>query len=220
METVRSILLVLLGGVSTFSFGLLNNWWQTKQPELKYQAIEAFPFQGDREQTGIYHVYVTNTGTKEAEQVVCAIRVPGAKIDQKRALVPDTIKPTEEVTGDSARFLIDSLNPKERLQLSVVAKATSRLPELPLVSLRGKGITGAKQESESKEKEMEPSQIRTIVFVGFIVLVLIGIASVNTKAITAQVEKKKQEAMTKQTETKPTESKADDIEPLGELKLD
>jgi uncharacterized membrane protein YeaQ/YmgE (transglycosylase-associated protein family) len=148
----------LLGIVGTVVATLIVTKLQSREPELTYNAVSGVPFSGANGALSIYQVRISNTGKVEVESVVIIVRVPYAQLEQVKASVPPGLNYSENRQSDTVTITVPNLNPTESVQVSVVASATSALPDHPDVSVRAKGVVG----KPMSEAEPVPTELRLI----------------------------------------------------------
>jgi len=138
-------------GVVTIGTGMLLFLWQNKEPELTYNYVKSIPFDDSGNQVFIQQFEVLNSGDETAEDISLIIKFPVAKIEKSNIRIDNAIKHTKNIKDDSITLLIESLNPSEGLNLSVLLKGQSKSISEPDVSLRAKGVVGVKVGSSKSE---------------------------------------------------------------------
>lgn len=107
------------------------------------------------------------------EEVVCNIRIPGASIKEKRIQSNPSLSIVESATNDSVRVQLASLNPEEKVQISILASAPKNLPLNPEVSIRAKGVSGLLKDEKAPRNNSTVSVLSALLGVatGFLFLV-------------------------------------------------
>ena len=132
-------------GVVTVGTGMLLFNLQDRAPRLTYATTDTVPFSGGTAFVGIYNIAIANDGTKEVEDVVFVIQIPGATIKQYRLLGSAAVSKEEVVTADTYTAKLSGLNPSEEASISILAESKSEMVKRPDVTLRAKGVTGAEK---------------------------------------------------------------------------
>src|ERR1043165_8027254 len=65
--------------------------WLTEKPHVVYTVAEPFKFTGDNEKFGMVGCWISNFGSKTAENVVCVYDLPESKV-KDLVIVPDTFQ--------------------------------------------------------------------------------------------------------------------------------
>ena len=149
------LLSALLGVAVTVVAALIVQKLQSREPHLVYSSAETVPFNGQSGVVGIYQIVLRNDGKREVEEIICYVRIPGAKIEQYRTVVAPSLNSISTVTNDAVRATIPGLNPGESAQISILASSSTSLPGRPEVSLRGKGVNGVEQTSSETPSTLE-----------------------------------------------------------------
>jgi hypothetical protein len=156
-DVLMLVIGTLLGVAGTTAASLLTGWLQAREAVLVYEAKETLPLQDKERSTAIYEVLLDNHGNKEAEDVVCVVQIPEAKIERHGVSHQASMKKTEEVGTDTLTERFDAINPNDPVRISVLATSAKPLPTLPTVSVRGKGVLGiAKNSAEEKAQTASP----------------------------------------------------------------
>jgi hypothetical protein len=126
--------------------------WQTREPWLVYSRAETLPFHGEGEWLGIYHARVRNGGRAEAEDLRCALWVPGASIEGARVSAPLAMVVSRWVEDDTLWIEAPVLNPGEWLDVGVLVTAPEAgssdvdpLAARAVVTVRAKGTGGVEE---------------------------------------------------------------------------
>src|SRR5690348_10558547 len=140
-----------LGIVVTVVGALILARIQTREPHLVYSTTESLPFSSSSGEVSIYQASISNDGAREVYDVASSIRIPGAKIDQYKVMADPILNVKASLSGDTIDVQIPNLNPSESIQVSLLATSSNGFPTHPLVTLRGRGITGTgKAQTTSK----------------------------------------------------------------------
>jgi hypothetical protein len=142
------------------------------EPRLVYIAPESLPFNGAGKNVGIYEIEIANEGDSAAEEITGTIRIPGAAIDNQRASGPDALFVDTKTAGDTVRVSASSLNPGEKIGLSVLSSSPTPLPTIPEVSVRAKGLSALRKD-RSTPISAPRSIPSTIVIASISVLVML-----------------------------------------------
>lgn len=132
-------------GLVTVGTGMLLFNLQARAPRLTYSTTDTVPFSGGTAFVGIYNIAIANEGTKEIEDVVCVVKVPGATIKQHRLLASAAVSKDEVVTGEEYTARLSGLNPAEGASISILAESSTEMAKQPEVTLRAKGVTGSEK---------------------------------------------------------------------------
>lgn len=136
-----------------------------------------------------------NTGNREAKGVVCAVTVPGARIEKHKVKHPASMRNTEELRGDTLVERFDGINPSDPIQISIQAVGSSPLPPRPLIDCRAEGVVGTERGAGSSQS---PSGVGfgwfsgiisiIVVSLGFSIMSLYGFVEKSIKNYTSLVE--------------------------------
>jgi hypothetical protein len=151
----------LITGVVTITTGMLLFWWQTEKPELTYNSIQSIPFDDVSNKLFIQQIEIKNTGSKPAEDVVLIASFADEVIQKSKIAIDNAISHKKESNDKSIQLKIDSLNPGEGANISVLYQSTKSQSAGAAISLRAKGITG-KLIGSQKENRREPILIALI----------------------------------------------------------
>ena len=132
------VIVALVTGLITLVVG----WMQAREPVLVFDAGGSQQLQEKDATRAIYWARVDNIGNKEADEVVCTVRIADAHLDKPKFDKPLSMESTDEIRDDTLMVRIKTLNPGDSIQLSFLASGKGELPEQPGVSLRGRGVTG------------------------------------------------------------------------------
>lgn len=148
----------------TIGSGLVLSYVQTSKPRLVYTTTETIPFSGQEQVMGIYHVSISNEGRKATKDVICFVSARPAIIDQWDISADPALQYIESSTNNSLTLTLPILNPKELLQISILAMHPNSIPMVPEISLRAEGIMGI-------EKTQDRTQILGLYFPYIIALI-------------------------------------------------
>ncbi|SRR6266568_989112 len=151
-EWPNRIISALLGIVVSVLGAVILGRLQAREPHLVYWSTEALPFSGQNGNVSIYQISVSNDGKQEISDVACAIRVPGAKLDQYKVTASPLLNTSSSVVDDSVNIQIPTLNPSESVQIALLATSSQTLPSHPEIAARGKGITGTEKSLTKDER--------------------------------------------------------------------
>lgn len=146
---------LLFGGIISIVVGIASgygvNWLSEKKAELTYDvtSIQAFPGQ---ERIGIVAVRISNTGSRELENIDATVRFSDAEVKEIlfQGLTPQT---TNKEKG-GVRFQIPFLNPAENFSVQILVSPTAQALQQPSVDLRAKGAVGIPINRDVSEKEL------------------------------------------------------------------
>ena len=151
-EWPNRIISALLGIVVSVLGALLLARLQAREPHLVYWSTEALPFSGQNGNVSIYQISVSNDGKQEISDVACAIRVPGAKVEQYKVTASPLLNASTSALSDSVNIKIPNLNPSESVQIALLVTGPQTLPSRPEILARGKGITGTEKSLTKDER--------------------------------------------------------------------
>ena len=134
-------------GLVTIITGMALFYWQLREPELIYSVVGSAPFPGEDENFAIQHVEIRNDGKKEVTNVSVAIEIPGSDIRDYKVISAAGLKITEEPEKHSLVLRFPSLNPGERLTVSLLVTGPLQSLVAPDVSARGNGVLGTQAET-------------------------------------------------------------------------
>lgn len=151
---------LIFGGIISIVVGIASgygvNWLSEKKAELTYDitSIQAFPGQ---ERVGIVAVRISNSGSKELENIDAAVRFSDAEV--KEILFQGLTPQMTSKDKNGIRFQIPFLNANENFSVQVLVSPTSQILQTPAVDLRAKGAVGipldrTTSEAGGKEKEL------------------------------------------------------------------
>lgn len=148
-------------GVVTIATGMLLFWWQTEKPELTYNSIQSIPFDDVSNKLFIQQIEIKNSGSKPAEDVVLIASFTDEVIQKSKITIDNAISHKKESNDKSIQLKIDSLNPGEGANISVLYQSAESQSAGAAISLRAKGIAG-KLIGSQKENSKEPILIALI----------------------------------------------------------
>ena len=144
----------LVTGLVAIVTGMGLFYWQLREPELAFSVVESAPFPGEEENFAIQHVEIRNDGKKEVTNVSVAIEIPGSDIRDYKVISAAGLEITEESEEHALVLRFPSLNPSERLTVSLLVTGPLQSLVAPVVSARGDGVLGvqarAGQETDFK----------------------------------------------------------------------
>lgn len=132
----------LITGIVTIATGMALFWWQTEKAELTYNSIQSIPFDDSSNTVFIQQVEIKNSGNKPVEDVVLLVGFTDEVIQKSKITIDKAISHKKESDEKSIQLRIDSLNPGEGANVSVLYQSTNSRSAGAAISLRGKGITG------------------------------------------------------------------------------
>jgi hypothetical protein len=143
---------LIFGGVISIVVGIASgygvNWLSEKKAELTYDvtSIQAFPGQ---ERVGIVAVKISNSGSKELENIDATVRFSDAEV--KEILFQGLTPQMTSKDKNNIRFQIPFLNAAENFSVQVLVSPTSQVLQTPHVDLRAKGAVGTPLDRKSEE---------------------------------------------------------------------
>jgi hypothetical protein len=132
---------VITGVVAVFT-GMLLFWWQAERPDLTYNSIRSIPFDNASNKLFIQQIEIQNSGNKSVDDVVLLIEFSDEVIEKSRISIDKTISHKIDSNEKSIQLKIDSLNPGEIANLSVLYQSANSMSAGAKISLRGRGIVG------------------------------------------------------------------------------
>lgn len=139
----RSILATaIITGIVTVLSGAFMYWYQNKEADLVYTTIQSIPFNGKDKKVSIYQVDIENKGKKEADNVTFIIKLKNGRIEQSIIDIDSAISYSKTEESNLLSLSIDTLNPSEKIKISMLLDETNNLVIEPIISLRAKGIIG------------------------------------------------------------------------------
>lgn len=143
----------MITGAVTVITGMILFWWQSDKSELTYNSIQSIPFDDASNSLYIQQVEIRNSGDKPVDDVILSISFTEEVIEKSRIVINKAISHKKESNENSITLRIDSLNPNEGANVSVLYKSNSSSSSGAAISLRGKGVTGKLiGSSENSEK--------------------------------------------------------------------
>lgn len=136
------IVTALITGIVTVFTGMILFWWQIEKTELTYNSIQSIPFDDATNSLFIQQIEIQNSGEKSIEDVVVSISFTNEIIEKSKIEISKTISYKKESDEKTIILKIDSLNPNESANISILYKSNSSNSNGATISLRGKGITG------------------------------------------------------------------------------
>lgn len=140
----------LITGIVTIGTGMLLFWWQSEKSELTYNSIQSIPFDDSSNRLFIQQVEIKNSGDKPIEDVIFVLSFSSQEIQKSKITIDKAISHRKSADKKSIELKIDSLNPNESANISVLFQSTNSNEGGGAVSLRGKGITGKLIGTEKK----------------------------------------------------------------------
>lgn len=161
MNWKSTIATALITGFVTIATGMLLFWWQTEKPELTYNSIQSIPFDDVSNKLFIQQIEIKNSGNKPADDVVLIVGFADEVIEKSRITINNAISHKKESNDKSIQLKIDSLNPGEGANVSVLYQSTNPQSAGAAISLRAKGITGRLIGSDDEDRK-EPIWIALV----------------------------------------------------------
>ena len=152
----------LVTGIVTVLTGIVLYWWQSEKLELTYNSIQSIPFDDSSNLLFIQQIEIQNSGDKPIDDVVLAISFTDEIIEKSRIVIDNAISHKKESDTKSITLKIDSLNPNEGANISVLYKSDTSYSTGAAISLRGKGVTGKLIGSNKETDRKEPLVIALI----------------------------------------------------------
>lgn len=160
---------------------MVQFYWQSREPELIYAIQHTIPFQGDKETLAVQNITFQNDGAQQAENIVAEIRIDGAKIKEKKITADPSFTYKEKVGKDSYRLEARSLNPKEKVELSLLLSSNA-LQEKPVkVFFRGDGATGKDVSTTVSDKKDTKISLSLGAALAAVYLVMVVLAITNKR---------------------------------------
>jgi hypothetical protein len=132
----------LITGIVTIATGMLLFWWQAEKAELTYNSIQSIPFDDASNKLFIQQIEINNSGDKPVENVVLIISFTDEIIQKSKITIDSTISHETTKNEKTIELNIESLNPKENANISVLYQSPKLSSTGAKISLRAKGITG------------------------------------------------------------------------------
>jgi len=144
--------------VTTVLGGVLLHYLQLREPDLVYAVAPTSLLVGQSQTSAMYNVSVSNKGEEIVENVDCHVVITGTPtIEDVQIAAAPAITYSYSVVSNSMKLHFPWLNPLEEAQLRVLATSPNRpnnlpgaLPSRPIVSLRGKGVSGVERSGKSR----------------------------------------------------------------------
>lgn len=141
----------------------------TKNPKLSYSVTTGPTLSIQGEHKRILSVEVVNSGRRDIDDVAATIQIENGKIEEVTYETSPGLTLTEDRQESSYNLKAASLNPDEKLSISLLATLTD--PEIiPVIAARGNGITGSLREDE-KNKYFGTKYYVAGVVIGFVGLI-------------------------------------------------
>jgi hypothetical protein len=132
----------LITGVVTIGTGMLLFWWQTDKAELTYNSIKSIPFDDSSNKLFIQQVEIKNSGDKPVEDIILVLSFSDETIEKSKISIDQAISHSKEAKDKSIKLTIDSLNPSEGANVSILYQSNNELSSGAAISLRAKGVKG------------------------------------------------------------------------------
>ena len=145
----------LVTGIVTILTGMLLYWWQSEKLELTYNSIQSIPFDDSSNLLFIQQIEIQNSGDKPIDDIVLAISFTDEIIEKSRIVIDKAISHKKESDIKSITLKIDSLNPNEGANISVLFKSNTSYSTGAAISLRGKGVSGKLIGSDKEKSHKE-----------------------------------------------------------------
>lgn len=178
---------LIFGGVISIIVGIASgygvNWLGEKKAELTYDvtSIQAFPGQ---ERVGIVAVKISNSGSKELENIDAAVRFSDAEVKEIlfQGLTPQLISKDKS----SVHFQIPFLNATENFSVQILVLPISQVLHTPNVDLRAKGAVGIPLDRSKAEASYKGKELWSL-FASAVAAVLALLSAVLIKIRTARL---------------------------------
>lgn len=141
----------LITGVVTIVTGMFLFWWQSEKSELTYNSIKSIPFDDSSNKLFIQQIEIKNSGGKPVEDVVLLLSFSNETIEKSKISIDQAISHSKEVKDKSIKLIIDSLNPDEGANVSILYQSNIELSSGASISLRAKGVKGKLIGSSKKQ---------------------------------------------------------------------
>jgi len=162
----------LISGAVAVGTGYILFRVQTHQPRLQYTVSESLPFETSSESHAIYHSTIENAGQTEIRNVVALFTFGSATIVQRRVSAPPSLTVLDTVGRNVYRLTSPSLNPGEKIGVSVLTQGVGKLPAAPIASVRGDGVTGELAERHQNIPLMQDDLFQLLVPVVLVAIML------------------------------------------------
>lgn len=145
-EERRSYPGIILAGVISLIVGVASGWLSNvvtrDRLALSYEMSPSAVFEGEAHRIAIVGLRVSNTGTKEVEEVQCKLGVTGGVIQESRDSGLPAGAVEVESSSNSLTVTLPFLNPGESFSIQVLVQPSTIADPVATVQLRGKGIIG------------------------------------------------------------------------------
>ena len=142
-ESIGKYVLIGLTAIASLvvgvSSGLLLDFFRERPATLTYTIATSESFVGRLERIGIAVVTVSNSGRKEAEDILCRLAFKGATIKEQRVVGLPTAAATVQPGNQALELRVPYLNPQESFSFHVLLALQDGGVTRPAVELRGKG---------------------------------------------------------------------------------
>jgi len=162
----------LITGVVTIATGMFLFWWQIEKEELTYNSIQSIPFDDASNTLFIQQIEISNSGDKPTDDVVLIISFSEEIIQKSKISIENSISHKETSGEKSIELEIDSLNPGEGANVSVLYLSKKSNSSGAKISLRAKGVTGKPIGSNGKDNKKVIGIALTAAYAGLLSLVL------------------------------------------------
>lgn len=136
------LIVVVMPLIVTVVGGVALNYLQSRTPELVYSIQQTIPFQGDKETISVQNIYFANLGNYQAQNVIARIEVENATIRERKIKVDPSLRFSEKLERDAFSLDIATLNPKEKIEISLLLATRGDTGQRVKVYLRGDGVLG------------------------------------------------------------------------------
>ncbi len=144
LTAVITCVFAVVAGVGTYIL-------TTKEAELTYSLSSGPALSAEGIHKKIFLIEINNSGRKEVSDVIASVKVANGNIVEASREMALGIQATENRTQNEYSLNCKSLNPKEKVSISILAEVPT--PEYtPIFSVRGKGVTGEEKYQSSKVK--------------------------------------------------------------------
>ena len=174
---ITVIVTLLTGLIVGLAVPAINEGIRTPDLKLQYYVQDTLPFKTQTTEIASYQVTIKNEGAKIIEQVtiknegakiieniLCAISIPQATINQSDFLSDYPLNYTQDSANSALTVKIENLNPQESGTIYILATSNNELPKQPEIQIRALGVSGVKAALiDNQDSISVPMQITLIV---------------------------------------------------------
>ncbi|WP_020586494.1 hypothetical protein [Desulfobacter curvatus] len=102
----------------------------------------------------IQQIEVKNSGDKTVDDIILLLSFTDEKIEKSKISIDQAISHSKEIKDKSLKLNIDSLNPGEEANVSILYQSNNENSSGASISLRAKGVKGKLIGSEKKQNEV------------------------------------------------------------------